>query len=542
MAKKKETRTAAEEKVVATLRKRAERYLALPNVTSVGVGYKIIEGKPTNQLCIQFTVERKLTPDALEAEGIAALPESIPDDDGNETPVDVIQRSYEASYRLIEAEEAPEKVVAPEADPHRQFRRSRQEKVVPGISVSHVKGTAGTLGAIVYDNETSAPYILSNWHVLHGSDGSVGDAIAQPGPFDDGDVDGNIMGSLVRSHLGVAGDCAVSSIEGRDFGEEILGLDVTPTAVAKVNLGDRVVKSGRTTGVTHGVVRRVGVVVKINYGGSVGVQQVGGFEIGPDPQNPPADGEISKGGDSGSTWLIHKDDANGQDIVVGLHFAGETDPSPSAEHAVACNVHSVLEKLNVSLDPPSSAIVTDEDLWNEVFARLETLEARVALLGVESLTGCSCSQGSARAKSDAQIPALAGAGQPSAEGLSLPVYGNWCGPGHGSGTPIDAIDAACKRHDQCYDRKGYFDCQCDAKLISELDRALARGDVSTAGRVAGMAIRSWFTAQPCVYHLGKIPIPGGVGGLANVVRRGGTVIKSAAKAGKKVWKKIKNIF
>jgi hypothetical protein len=36
------------------------------------------------------------------------------------------------------------------------------------------------------------------------------------------------------------------------------------------------------------------------------------------------------------------------DVAVGLHFAGETDPDPAAEHAVACNIDSVLKKLKVS--------------------------------------------------------------------------------------------------------------------------------------------------------------------------------------------------
>jgi len=31
------------------------------------------------------------------------------------------------------------------------------------------------------------------------------------------------------------------------------------------------------------------------------------------------------------------------------------------------------------------------------------------------------------------------------------LYGRYCGPGHsGPGQPIDAIDAACKRHDAAY--------------------------------------------------------------------------------------------
>ena len=48
------------------------------------------------------------------------------------------------------------------------------------------------------------------------------------------------------------------------------------------------------------------------------------------------------------------------------------------------------------------------------------------------------------------------------------VYGNWCGPGRDGGAPIDGIDAACMRHDLCYDQRGNFDCSCDLALMDEL--------------------------------------------------------------------------
>ena len=38
--------------------------------------------------------------------------------------------------------------------------------------------------------------------------------------------------------------------------------------------------------------------------------------------------------------------------------------------------------------------------------------------------------------------------------LSIPIYGNWCGPGHGGGPAIDAVDAVCRAHDQCYGQRG----------------------------------------------------------------------------------------
>lgn len=42
--------------------------------------------------------------------------------------------------------------------------------------------------------------------------------------------------------------------------------------------------------------------------------------------------------------------------------------------------------------------------------------------------------------------------------ISLPIYGNWCGPGYGSGTPIDGMDACCQYHDYCYGSQCYYSC------------------------------------------------------------------------------------
>lgn len=84
------------------------------------------------------------------------------------------------------------------------------------------------------------------------------------------------------------------------------------------------------------------------------MQQIGGFEIGVNPAHPPRDLEISMGGDSGSVWLIDTSGAD-KDVAVGLHFAGESDPNPAEEHAVACDIGSVLAKLEISLRNPAAA-------------------------------------------------------------------------------------------------------------------------------------------------------------------------------------------
>jgi endonuclease G len=180
--------------------------------------------------------------------------------------------------------------------------------------------------------------------------------VVQPGPHDDNRVDRNRIGKLVRSYLGKAGDCAIASIEDRAFDVTAMELGVAVTRIGEPELGDKVVKSGRTTGVTHGVVRRVDTLVKIDYGGTAGECEIGGFEIGVDERNPPADGEISSGGDSGAAWIFKLGNGRPSKVLAGLHFAGEGGGDPD-EHSLACLPRSVFEKLEITLDPPAVSAV-----------------------------------------------------------------------------------------------------------------------------------------------------------------------------------------
>ncbi|OLR56956.1 hypothetical protein BHK98_05900 [Hornefia porci] len=53
--------------------------------------------------------------------------------------------------------------------------------------------------------------------------------------------------------------------------------------------------------------------------------------------------------------------------------------------------------------------------------------------------------------------------------IAFPVYGNWCGPYYGSGTPIDLLDKGCKNHDVCYENKGRHKCSCDKTFLSYIN-------------------------------------------------------------------------
>ena len=321
------------------VRTRGSDYLKDRNISSVGIGYKIKDGRTTREIAVQFTVRQKAQPEMLKSLGTVAIPKSFLIG-GVEVPSDVIQRQFNVEYRLV-----------PQALSN--DRKRRVDPIVPGVSVANVRVTAGTIGAVVYDRVDGTPYVLSNWHVLHGPAGVIGDDIVQPGPHDDNRTQLNRLGKLIRSHLGHAGDCAIAAIEDRSFVPKLLELNVIPEKLGEPELGDKVIKSGRTTGVTHGIVTRVHTIAKIEYGGSVGEQEIGGFEIGLDPNKLPDNGEISMGGDSGSVWLFKNSSGKPTNVVAGLHFAGE-GPSDPNEHAIACYSKSVFEKLEIVLSPPTA--------------------------------------------------------------------------------------------------------------------------------------------------------------------------------------------
>src|SRR5688500_20298043 len=86
------------EQLLAALRRfirtEGDAYLADPNITSIGIGCKITEGRRTPEISVQFTVEKKVAePASLDALGTRAVPESS-DIDGAAGPTGVLARRH----------------------------------------------------------------------------------------------------------------------------------------------------------------------------------------------------------------------------------------------------------------------------------------------------------------------------------------------------------------------------------------------------------------------------------------------------------------
>ena len=322
-----------------TLKRNRDQLLTRANVVATGVGYKITAGQKTSNLCIVCSVTQKVTELQLTSQDM--VPKTL-----EGTPTDVVQTG------IIRALQSPTDRIRPAPG---------------GVSIGHKDITAGTLGCLVKKNDQI--FILSNNHVLANSNqAEIGDPILQPGPYDGGSypddhianledfVPINIIGlpSECPFATGAAGflngiaklfgssvkiqaidqqaienlvDAAIARpLNPEDVSDEILEIG-TIQGSAEAELGMAIKKSGRTTGLTTGVVEQVDVSANVQYG-------EGKIALFTDQLMA---GAMSQGGDSGSAVL---DDAN---RLVGLLFAG------SDTTTVINRIENVFSLLEVSV-------------------------------------------------------------------------------------------------------------------------------------------------------------------------------------------------
>lgn len=297
------------------------QWLKKKGVTGVDVGYKYVKGKRTDELAIRVLVEEKKDVPKKDA-----VPPTI-----NGVKTDVIKRKFVLHQMKMKVDDIEIKADTGTYNP-----------VKGGISIGPCRAIGGfvytgTLGAVVKDNATGDPMLLSNFHVMCVDDGwSVGDNMCQPSRVDTGACPADVVGQLQRAVLNSNVDCAVSSLSGRGYSCSIeeLGI-VMGTAPAALDMEVR--KRGRTTGLTYGTVDSLDLSVNIDYGDGLGVvtltNQIG---IEADTNQSP---QIGDSGDSGSVVV----DNNMK--IVGLYFAGNEEGT----YGVANPIADVLSQLNVSV-------------------------------------------------------------------------------------------------------------------------------------------------------------------------------------------------
>jgi len=107
-------------------------------------------------------------------------------------------------------------------------------------------------------------------------------------------------------------DAALISVEPAEWSDRVLGLDERPAGWRPAEKYDRVTKSGRTTGVTDGLVFSLDADIRVK------VAETGDDEDIRVEFAPVYVGTVAtSAGDSGSLWIAEEDNH-----AVGLHFAG----------------------------------------------------------------------------------------------------------------------------------------------------------------------------------------------------------------------------
>ncbi len=306
------------EQIRPLLRRHGQRLLDKKNVIATGIGYKVVAGQTTRELCVVCSVTEKLPLAKLSADDL--VPSVL-----NGMPTDVVPIG---------------KVVALQS-PTGRFRPAPG-----GVSIGHPNISAGTLGCIVQHQGNAM--ILSNNHVLANSNNAnQGDPILQPGPVDGGRLSTDRIATLVDfvpivfansesncpiaqqfvwainyvtsafgSHVRLQAvsnftsnnlmDAAIARpLNDSDIENSILEIGVI-SRLGEGELGLSLKKSGRTTGFTTGNILQVDVTVNVEYGAGRVARFSDQLLAGP----------MSQGGDSGSAVL------DSDNRLIGLLFAG----------------------------------------------------------------------------------------------------------------------------------------------------------------------------------------------------------------------------
>lgn len=240
---------------------------SLKNVIGIGYGLKEVNGELTEQEAIVVMVSKKVPETELERHVVPKILEGYVTDIIEVGKVSINELQNEPDSAEYSAED-------------NVSRKSRWRPAPGGVSIGHYKITAGTFGAVVYENFTGRKLILSNNHVLanstNGKDrrAKIGDSILQPGPLDGGTKKKDTIAKLYRyvplkdKGFNLVDAAVAKPLKASLVVPEILAIG-TVQGRTLPKLGMRVKKSGRTTGLTSGIVQVVNAIIDIDYDGRI---------------------------------------------------------------------------------------------------------------------------------------------------------------------------------------------------------------------------------------------------------------------------------
>ena len=284
-----------------------DHLLRLTGVIGVGVGYRHVGGKPTDEFAVVVLVQDKKPKDALPPD--ACIPPTIQmrshDGQDIEIPTDVqIMSGFTQAAHVTTS-----------------TLSTRLRPVPGGAFISSSSGGGGTLGGWVWDRREGELSFLSNEHVLGSITGATVNQPFFPMPGDPNDYS---LGRVTRASNQYDATIGVPN-SGNDAKLETFGGGPAIYETATATMGMAAEKTGARTGHTEGTIDMIDVSTSSPCQRSrtaFRIQVTGG-------------GDFSQPGDSGSVVFerVHPDGSNWK-RAVGLLYCQTTDGTYGFAHQI----------------------------------------------------------------------------------------------------------------------------------------------------------------------------------------------------------------
>lgn len=310
------------------MRKAHRAYGNRANFRGIDIGYRWTNGAQSDEICLRIHVEQKLGPERILDSQI--LPSEI---DG--VTLDVISGPY-----------GPTLGKRPGASQN-DNSSARPPYAMAGLACGRSGESIGSVGLMVIDETTGKPGLLSNWHVLAGPRAHCNDPVMLPCEQDEGHDPRDHVARLKRWVLGRSGDAAFAELlPDQPWLPLQFGSFKSIDRARPVQLGEILTKTSQTAGTSRARVDGEGLY-RLRYEIRPGVfefRDIEGFKLvalDADTVDTPT---VSLAGESGAAWIS---EITGE--AIGLHFGGDIGPDAASDRAIACNVTSVLDRLQLRL-------------------------------------------------------------------------------------------------------------------------------------------------------------------------------------------------
>jgi hypothetical protein len=308
--------TLTDEQLHALAQRAYDAFIKYPNVHAVAIGNRERGGREVDELAITVFVTHKLPRSALAADGV--IP---PVFEG--VPTDVVEMGIP---QLAELGDIPGMAADSKDLDEGRYRPLKGGIQISGDALTNGRGTLGFLAKVQGDARIMA---VTNWHVLFDNDHlpSAGMRVGNPDTSDSCSncTRGSFGGLVTQDYTTV--DAAISRLDpNTQWLAEIQCIGFvtgwnTVTMAQAQSRTYKVRKYGRTTRLTGGTVRRVGLVATVHGPNRPPRLYSNGILIEP---NRPLGGDQAKFGDEGDSGAAVVNAAN---EVVGILFAVILDTS-----------------------------------------------------------------------------------------------------------------------------------------------------------------------------------------------------------------------